>query len=69
MSLRPIYVDIFGEVGIIHMYGYWRANTADGTVTTEMKRTEVFQRRSGVWFLIGAQSTPVTQADADPYRR
>ena len=69
VSLRPVYVDIFGDVGIIHMYGYWRANTPDGTVITEMKRTEVFQRRSGVWFLIGASSTPVTQADADPYRR
>ena len=68
-SLRPIYVDIFGDVGIIHMYGYWRANTPDGTVTTEAKRTEVFQRQSGVWFLIGASNTPVTQADADPYRR
>ena len=68
-SLRRVYVDMFGDVGIIHMYGYWRANTADGTVTTEMKRTETFQRRGGDWFLIGAQSTPVTQADADPYRR
>ncbi len=68
-DLRPIYVDIFGDVGIMHLYGYWRANTPDGTVTTEMKRTEVFQRRNGVWTLIGAQSAPVTPADAAPYRR
>lgn len=45
-----------------------RARTPDGETTTEMKRTEVFQRRDGVWALIGAQSAPVTQADADPYR-
>jgi len=69
VSLRPVYVDIFGDVGIIHMYGYWRAKTAGGTVTTEAKRTEVFQRRSGGWVLIGAQSTPVTPADAAPYRK
>lgn len=69
VSLRPVYVDIFGDVGIIHMYGYWRAKTPDGTVTTEEKRTEVFQRRDGRWVLIGAQSTPVTPADAAPYRK
>ena len=69
VSLRPIYVDIFGNVGIIHMYGYWRAKTPDGTVVTEYKRTEVFQRRNGRWVLIGAQGTPVTPADAAPYRR
>jgi hypothetical protein len=67
-SLRPIYVDIFGDVGIIHLYGHWRAKTPDGTVGTEAKRTEVFQRRGGQWVLIGAQSTPVTPADAAPYR-
>jgi hypothetical protein len=69
VSLRPIYVDLFGDVGIVHLYGYWRARTADGTVTTEAKRTEVFQRRDGRWVLIGAQATPVTAADAEPYRR
>ena len=69
VSIRPIYVDIFGDVGIIHHYGYWRAKTSDGTVTTEEKRTEVFQRRNGRWVLIGAQSAPVTPADAEPYRR
>lgn len=69
VSLRPIYIDIFGDVGIMHLYGYWRAHTPGGTVTTEMKRTEVFQRRNGTWVLIGAQSAPVTSADADPYRR
>ncbi len=69
VSLRPVYVDIFGDVGIIHMYGYWRANTSDGTVVTEQKRTEVFQRRNGQWVFLGAQGTPVTPADAAPYRR
>ncbi|NNF11961.1 MAG: hypothetical protein HKN72_01980 [Gemmatimonadetes bacterium] len=69
VGLRPIYIDIFGDVGIMHLYGYWRAHTPDGTVTSEMKRTEVFQRRNGTWVLIGAQSAPVTPADAEPYRR
>ena len=67
-GLRPVYVDIFGDVAIIHMYGYWRAITLDGRVTTEEKRTAVFQRRNGRWVFIGAQSTPVTAADAEPYR-
>jgi hypothetical protein len=69
VSLRPVYVDMFGDVGVIHMYGYWRANTTDGTTVTEARRTEVFQRRDGRWVLIGAHSTPVTPADAAPYRR
>jgi hypothetical protein len=69
VSFRPVYVDIFGDVGIIHLYSYWRAKTPDGTVTTEAKRTEVFQRRGGQWVLIGAQNTPVTAKDAAPYRR
>jgi hypothetical protein len=68
-SFRPVYVDIFGDVGIIYLYGHWRANTADGTVVTEARRTEVFQRREGQWVFIGAQATPVTAADAAPYRR
>ncbi len=67
-GLRPVYVDIFGDVAIIHMYGYWRANMPDGLVTSEQKRTEVFQRRNGGWVFLGAQSTPVTAADAEPYR-
>ena len=68
-SLRPVYVDIFGDVGIIYLYAHWRANTADGTVVTEARRTEVYQRRSGEWVFIGAQGTPVTPADAAPYKR
>lgn len=68
-SFRPVYVDIFGDVGMIYLYGYWRANTENGTVVTEAKRTEVFQRRNGQWVFIGAQGTPVSAADAAPYRR
>lgn len=67
-GLRPIHVGIFSDVAVIHMYGYWRANTPDGLVTSEQKRTEVFQRRNGGWVFIGAQSTPATAADAEPYR-
>jgi len=69
VSLRPVYVDMFGDVGVIHMYGYWRANTPDGKVVTEAKRTEVYQRRDGRWVFIGGQNSPVTPADAAPYRR
>jgi hypothetical protein len=68
-SFRPIFVDIFDDVGIVYLYGHWRANTADGTVVTEMKRTEVFQRRGSDWVFIGAQGSPVTPGDAAPYRR
>ena len=69
VSLRPIYVDIFGDVGIIHMYGLWRANIPDGTAITEYKRTEVFQRRDSEWVFVGGQSSPASPADAAPYRR
>ena len=67
-GLRPIYVNIHGDVAIIHLYGYWRANTPDGLVTSEQKRTEVFQRRNGGWVFLGAQSTPATPADSEPYQ-
>jgi hypothetical protein len=68
-SFRPIFVDVFGDVGIIYLYGHWRAKTPEGTVVTEARRTEVFQRRGNQWVFIGAQGTPVTAADAAPYRR
>lgn len=69
VSLRPVYVDVFGDVGIVYLYAHWRASTADGSVVTEMKRTEIFQRRGDDWVFIGAQGTPVTPSDAAPYRR
>ena len=67
VDLRPVYVDVFGDVAIVHFYGYWRANTPNGPTVTEHKRTEVFQRRVNGWVLIGAQGTPATPADAEPY--
>jgi len=67
-DMRPIAVNIFGDVAIVYMYGYWIANTPDGPVTTEYKRTEVFQRRDEGWHFIGAQSTPASPADAEPYQ-
>ncbi|UCF19188.1 MAG: nuclear transport factor 2 family protein [Gemmatimonadota bacterium] len=67
-DMRPIAVNIFGDVAIVYLYGYWIANTPDGPVTTEAKRTEVFQRRDQGWTFIGAQATPATPADAEPYQ-
>ena len=68
VDIRPIHVNVFGDVAIIHLYGYWRANTPDGLVTTEYKRTEVFQRRASGWVFLGAQGTPTTPADSAPYK-
>ena len=68
VDMRPVYIDVFGDVAIVHLYGYWRANTPEGPVITEHKRTEVFQRRNDGWVFIGAQGTPSTPADADPYQ-
>jgi hypothetical protein len=67
-DMRPVAVNILGDVGIVYLYGYWIASTADGPVTTEYKRTEVFQRRNGEWVFLGLQGTPSTPADAEPYK-
>ncbi len=67
-DMRPIAVNIFGDVAIVYLYSYWIANTPDGPVTAEYKRTEVFQRRDEGWTFIGAQGTPVSPADAEPWQ-
>ncbi len=67
-GLRPIRVNVFGDVAVMHFYAYWRAETPDGVVTSEQKRTVVHQRRNGQWVNIGAQVTPVSAADAEPYK-
>ena len=67
-DLRPIHVNVFGDVAIIQFYGYWKANTPDGLVRTQHKRTEVFQQRGGGWVFLGAQGTPSSAADAEPYK-
>ena len=68
IDFRPIDVIIRGNVGVIHFYGYWRANTEEGPVTTEHKRTEVFVKQGGKWKLVAGHSTPVSSKDADPYK-
>ena len=66
-DMRPVAIRIFGDVAIVYLYGYWTVKTPDGLVTTEYKRTEVFQRRDDGWTGIGVQATPASPADADPY--
>ena len=68
IDFRPVSVRIHDNVGIIHFYGYWKAKTDDGPVTTEHKRTEIFLKKGGKWSFIGGHNTPVSQADAEPYK-
>ena len=68
VDIRPIAIRMHGDVGIVQFYGYWKAKTKDGLVTTEDKRTEVFIKNDGRWtFLIG-QGTPSSAKDAEPYK-
>ena len=67
VDLRPIAVRIWGDVAMVQLYGIWKANTSDGPVTTEFKRTELFQNRDGQWVFVGGQGTPASAKDADPY--
>jgi hypothetical protein len=67
-DLRPVAIRIFGDVAIVYLYGYWTVQTPGGLVTTEYKRTEVLQRRDDGWTGLGGQFTPVSSADADPYK-
>jgi len=67
IDIRPVAIRIFDNVGIVQFYGYWKANTETGPVTTEYKRTEVFLKVDGKWSFIGGQGTPVSSADSEPY--
>lgn len=68
VDLRPVGIRVLGNVAIVHFYGYWQAPLDGRSVVTEAKRTEVFQKTDGQWRLIAGHSTPVSQADAEPYR-
>jgi ketosteroid isomerase-like protein len=68
LDIRPVAVRIWGDVGMVQFYGYWSANSPEGPVVTEFKRTEVFRRVDGQWVFLGGQGTPVSAADADPYK-
>ncbi|MDH3458162.1 MAG: nuclear transport factor 2 family protein [Gemmatimonadota bacterium] len=68
VDIRPVSLTVVDDIAVLHFYGYWRAATADGETITEAKRTEVFRRINGRWKLISGHGTPVTPADAEPYR-
>ena len=52
---------------MVQFYGTWKARTADGPVTTEYKRTELYGSVNGTWVFLGGQGTPSTAKDAEPY--
>lgn len=68
VDYRPVAVRVFGDVAIINFYGYWQAPLDGRSVITEAKRTEVLQRQNGRWMFIAGHSSPVSPADAAPYR-
>ena len=68
IAVNPVAVRIWGDVGMVQFYGYWKARTPDGPTTTEYKRTELFRRVDGQWVFLGGQGSPSSAADADPYR-
>jgi len=69
LDIRPFAVKVIGDIAIMHFYGYWRAQTPDGTARTEGMRTEIFQRSNGRWVLIAGHGTPSSSADAEVYKR
>ena len=68
LAVNPVAVRVWGDVGMVQYYGYWKAATPAGPVTTEYKRTELFRRIDGQWVFLGGQGNPSSLADADPYR-
>lgn len=68
IAVNPVAVRIWGDVGMVQLYGYWKAATPEGPTTTEYKRTELFRRIDGQWVFLGGQGTPSSLADADAYR-
>jgi len=69
VDIRPMMLTVTDDIAVLHFYGYWRAPGENGETITEAKRTEVFRRIDGRWKLISGHGTPVTLADAAPYRR
>ena len=67
VDIRPVAIRIFDNAGIVQFYGYWKAKTEEGNVTTEYKRTEVFLKVDNKWSFIGGQGTPVAAKDAESY--
>jgi hypothetical protein len=67
IDMRPVAVRIWGDVGMVQLYGTWKAAAAEGPVTTEYKRTELFRLIDGRWTFLGGQGTPSSAKDADPY--
>jgi hypothetical protein len=67
VDIRPVAIRIWDDIGMIQFYGYWQANTKDGKMISEYKRTEVFKNENGTWTLLGGQGTPTSSADAEPY--
>ena len=68
VDFRPVRIQIRGNVGVIHFYGYWKAKTNDGPVTTEHMRTEVFLKEDGKWRFFSGHSTPTSSSSSDPYK-
>ena len=68
IDIRPVAITIYDNVGIVYFYGYWKAKTEKGNVTTEHKRMEVFLKTDGKWSFIGGQSAPGSPSDAEPYK-
>jgi hypothetical protein len=67
VDLQPVAVRIHGAVAMVQFYGIWRAKTSEGQKNTEYKRTEVFQKRNGIWVFLGGQGTPSSAEDKAVY--
>lgn len=67
IDLQPVAVRIWGDVGMVQLYGTWKAQSPEGLVTTEYKRTELFRKVDGRWVFLGGQGTPSSAKDAEPY--
>lgn len=69
VDIRPVKLAVTSDLAVVHFYGYWMAPGENGETVTEAKRTEVFRRINGRWKVIAGHGTPLTVADAAPYRR
>ena len=61
VDLRPLSVNIYGDVAVVHFYAYWRNKTPSGSEVREQKRLEVFKKIDGKWTILAGQITPVSK--------
>lgn len=59
VSLRPVSIQLFDDIAVVHFYGAWSGIDGERRRLAEAKRTEIFRRSRGGWRLVAGHRTPI----------